>query len=90
MSEHERRIIAPLASVDSCSGAEQAASSRPTVTLCGRLGGRPEPVGEATVWEHGIENPKLAVAHVPEAVTRSYRYGHPRSGACPDQVLSQV
>jgi hypothetical protein len=35
-----------------------------------------------------VENPKLAVAHVSEAVTRSYRYGQPRSGAGPDDVLS--
>jgi hypothetical protein len=35
-----------------------------------------------------VENPKLAVAHIPEAVTRSYRCGHPRSGARPDHVLS--
>jgi hypothetical protein len=36
-----------------------------------------------------VENPKLAVARVPEAVTHSYRYGDPRSSAGPDDILSK-
>jgi hypothetical protein len=46
-------------------------------------------VREAGVGSVDIKNPKLAIPRVPKAMTRSDRYGHPRSGNSGDNLIAE-